>query len=220
MSKRAAALVLSGALIAGAGAVAITPASAASADNPITSRLGKIKDALSGLVSDGTLTQDQADKVAATLDDALPQRDWHRGEPGGPMRGLAMMRGLDVAAKTLGMTDAELRTALMDGKSLADVAQDQGVPVDTLVSALVDSVTKNIDQAVADGRLTQEQADMFTKDLTARMTDRVNGVRPQWGDHGGDHGMPGPSDLPPSSGEPGSSSENSPTTNTAYSPSI
>ncbi len=216
MSKRTAALVLSAALIAGAGAVAVTPASAASADNPIASRLGWIKDALSGLVSDGTLTQEQADKVASTLDDALPQRDEHRWGPGpgGPMRGPAMMRGLDVAAKALGMTDAELRTALMSGKTLADVAKDQGVPVDTVVTALVDSVTKDIDQAVADGRLTQDQADTFTKDLKARITDRVNGVRPQWPGH---HEMPGPSDLP---GAPGGSGQDTPTTNTGYSPSI
>jgi hypothetical protein len=55
MHKRTSVLILSGILVSGAvGAVAITPASATTSTNPVTSRLANIKSALSGLVSDGT----------------------------------------------------------------------------------------------------------------------------------------------------------------------
>src|SRR6478609_8158764 len=63
--------------------------------------------------------------------------------------------GLDAAATYLGLTDAQLRTQLESGKSLADVAKAQGKTVDGLVQAMVDAAKKKLDAAVAAGRLTQ-----------------------------------------------------------------
>lgn len=149
----------------------------------VTSRVDGIKQALSGLVTDGTLTQAQADKVAATLDssDAL-RRHGHDGGPGGPGGysgpGGRGGRNLSAAATALGLSQADLRTALEGGKSLAQVAKDKGVAVGTVVTALVDAEKARIAQAVKDGRLPQADADERLADLTARVTDRVNGVRP------------------------------------------
>jgi lambda repressor-like predicted transcriptional regulator len=56
----------------------------------------------------------------------------------------------------------ELLTALRDGGSLAAVAEEQGVELDTLVQALVEAAQERLDAAVADGRLIQEQADQGT----------------------------------------------------------
>jgi hypothetical protein len=180
MHKRTAGFILTGILAAGAaGAVAITPASATTSDNAITSRLAGIKTALSGLVKDGTLTQSQADKVASTLDSKLPKRG-----PGGPGRHLGPM-GLgqtrEAAAKALGMTTEKLETALRSGKSLADIAKDQKVSVDTLVKAMVTAAEDKLAAAVKAGTITQQRADTIKSSLTKRITDRVNGVRPERG---------------------------------------
>jgi len=147
----------------------------------ITSRLAVIKSALSGLVSDGTLTQSQADKVAKTLDNKIPKGV--RG-PGSRFGGMGVTQTRDAAAKALGLTSAQLRTALQGGKSLADVAKGQKVSVDSLVKAMVAAAEGELSTAVKDGALTQVRADRIKSSLTLRITDEVNRVRPDRGPRG------------------------------------
>jgi polyhydroxyalkanoate synthesis regulator phasin len=148
-----------------------------------TSSEDRIRDALSGLVDDGSITQDQADEVATTLSDAGV------GGPHGP-GGPAGRLALDTAADTLGMTEDDLRTALQeDGASLASVAEAQGVAVDDLVAALVQAARDHVAEEVQEGDLTQEEADQRLADLEARITDRVNSTDLP-GPRGG-HGHPG-----------------------------
>jgi len=176
MHKRTTGLILTGILVTGAvGAVAITPASATTSDNVVTSRLAGIKSALSGLVTNGTLTQAQADKVAGTLESQLPMRGM--GGMGGRSGGMGMTQTHDAAAKALGMTSDELYAAVQGGKSLADVAKDQKVSVDSLVKAMVADAEADLAAAVKAGTLTQAQADTLKSSLTERITDQVNGVR-------------------------------------------
>ena len=95
-------------------------------ESTVTSRLAALKDALKGLVTDGTLTRAQADKVAATLEEELPARG-HGGSGG---RGGAV---LDAAATAIGVTVEELRAALGEGRTLARVAEAErleGILVD------------------------------------------------------------------------------------------
>jgi hypothetical protein len=184
MYKRTAGLILTGVLATGAiGAVAMTPASATTSDNVVTSRLAHIKSALSGLVTDGTLTQAQADKVAGTLDSQPPMAGM--GGRGGNGRsggmggggGMGVTQSHDAAAKALGMTSDKLYAAVQGGKSLADVAKDQKVSVDTLVKAMVADANADLAAAVKAGTMTQAQADTIKSSLTERITDQVNGVR-------------------------------------------
>jgi hypothetical protein len=102
--------------------------------------------------------------------------------------------GLDAAGTYLGLTDAQLRTQLESGKSLADVAKARSKSVDGLVQALVDSATKKLDAAVAAGRLTQSQADSMLSNLKSHVDAFVNGTAPRFGP---DHFRGGP---PPGAG--------------------
>ncbi|HEU0104383.1 MAG TPA: hypothetical protein VFR07_18900 [Mycobacteriales bacterium] len=179
-------LGLSGVAAAGPALAAVGATDAAAT---VTSRVDRLQQALSGLVTDGTLTQAQADKVATTLDssDALRGPGGHGG-PGGRGGG----RDLATAATALGVTQDELRTALQDGKTLAQVAADKGVDVDTLVNALVEAEKTRIAEQVTAGRLTQAQADERLADLTERVTDRVNSTRPDRPGKGGPAATPSP----------------------------
>ena len=204
MYKRTGGLILSGILATGvAGAVVMTPASAATSDNVVTSRLAAIKTALSGLVSDGTLTQAQANKVASTLDTKLPMRGPGGHGPGGHFGPMGMAKAHEAAAKALGLTVEQLHTALEGGKSLADVAKDQKVTVAALVKAMVAAAQTQLATAVKDGTITQAQADTLKSTLTARITERVNDVRH---DRGPGHGMRGTGTPPSGTGATGDTS--------------
>ena len=185
---RASALVLAGATgLAGLGVGAvIAPGAAMAATTSSTQAVGDrvtaIKSALSGLVKDDTITQAQADKVASTLNDKLPAGGGGPGA-GGP--------GLDAVAKAVGITTDELRTGLQGGKTLAQLAKDNGVDQSTLVDRLVTAAKTQIAAAVTAGRLTQAQADTITSDLQDRITQQVTSTGPVGGPGFGGRGGPG-----------------------------
>jgi uncharacterized protein YidB (DUF937 family) len=161
-----------------------------------------VGDALQGLVDDGTLTQEQADKVAQTLKDARPE--------GGPMGHGHPRPGLDAVATALGIDRSELRTALESGKTIADVASEKGVDVQTVIDAIVAEMNSHLDEAVANGRLTQAQADEMKANATQRATDLVNGVKPDGPPDGFRGGM-----APNDSGSSTSSSNSNANASTA-----
>lgn len=158
-----------------APAIAAAATSETTATAAVGDRLSRIKDALGGLVTDGTITQGQADRVATTLDEALPRGGpgGHHGGPGRHRGGPGGGRHLDTAATTLGMSAEELRTALEGGQSLAGVADSKGVSKDTLINALVEAQKQHLAEKVAEGDLTQAEADERSAELTAQVTDRV-----------------------------------------------
>jgi polyhydroxyalkanoate synthesis regulator phasin len=202
-------------LVVGAGVGAASGGLTGTQDtflNDVAKRLNvtpdQLKAALEGAASDridaavkaGKLTQDQADALKKRLDQGqLPFFGFgHRG--GGPVFGPGVgHRGIaavgDAAASYLGLTEAELRTQLMAGKSLAQIAKDKGKSVDGLKKAMTDATKSKLDAAVKAGDLTQAQADALLKRLTDNLDTIVNatppvGMHPDFdGDH---HGFGGP----------------------------
>jgi uncharacterized protein YidB (DUF937 family) len=85
------------------------------------------------------------------------------------------MHGLDAAASYLGLTEAQLEQKLESGKTLAQVAKDQGKSVDGLVAALKADMKSKLDDAVSAGRLTKAQEDQILKDADQRISAFVNG---------------------------------------------
>ena len=94
-------------------------------------------------------------------------------------------RDLDAAAAYLGVDEDELRERMRDGETLADVAKAEGKTVDGLVTAIVASTTKRLDDAVAAGRMTKDQRDEIVAGLEQRTTEIVNGTFPAMKGRGG-----------------------------------
>lgn len=142
----------------------------------------RIADDLAGLVSDGTITQEQADKVAETLASKMPAGGGHGGR-GGHGGGFG---GLETAATAIGITADELRTQLEAGKSVAQVAEAEGVSTQAVIDALVTAAEEHLAEEVASGEHTQAEADAKLADIEARITEMVEteGL-PQRGGHDG-----------------------------------
>jgi hypothetical protein len=95
---------------------------------------------------------------------------------------------LGTAATYLGLTEAELRTQLESGKTLAQIANaTSGKSATGLIAALVAAEKQELASAVASGKLTQAQADAMSANLQQRLTDLVNGAFPKGGPGFGFH---------------------------------
>lgn len=144
-------------------------------------------------VTDGKITQAQADERLAGLTERLTARV-NRAKPadgeGGGRRHEARKAGLSAAAMALGLTEDELRAQLQDGKTIAAVASDKGVAVEKVIAAMVDEAKARLATAVTEGKLTQAQADKLTAELSDRITARVNRTGPEGGRHGRSDGRP------------------------------
>jgi len=121
-----------------------------------------LKARLQTLVDDGTLTSSQLDAVVTALEAARPMGGGHegRGHGGrdhGGARGEKRQERLTTAAEAIGITAEELKTAIEGGQTIAQVAEANGKTVQSVIDALVAQATT---------------------DLTQRITDMVNGVKP------------------------------------------
>jgi hypothetical protein len=161
-----------------------TTADTAADDTAKPDQSARLKEVLQPLVDDGTITQAQADSVIATLVAAGPMGGDHggRGGMGGP--------GLEVVATTLGMTEAEVRDAISNGQTLAQLAEAKGSTAQALIDALVAQMKTHLDEEVAAGEHTQAEADTKLADATTRITDFVNNTDTA-GPMGGGMGGPG-----------------------------
>jgi polyhydroxyalkanoate synthesis regulator phasin len=135
-------------------------------------------DVLKQAVEEGLLTQEQADKMAERWAEGPGTMDW--GMPGvrvgrGGLRGPAAMgvKGgsplLTIVAEKLGISVAELTTELGSGKSIAEVATAKGVDLAVIVDAVVAEQAEQLNNLVADGRITQEKADSKLADLKLKV---------------------------------------------------
>ena len=95
---------------------------------------------------------------------------------------------LETAAKALGLTPDELTAEFQAGKTLAQVAKERGVELADVQTALLDARKTALDKAVADGSITQEQADWMLDHMQQRLDDDNAGsgmMGRGWGMHSG-----------------------------------
>jgi len=96
-------------------------------------------------------------------------------DQGGEREGRGRHHGchLEAAADAIGISEDELRSELESGKTIADVAEENDVSTEDVVDAMVADVREHLDEKVADGELTQEEADQRLTDAQDRIEERV-----------------------------------------------
>jgi len=78
--------------------------------------------------------------------------------PSGQVRHPRAARALGgVVADTIGISRADLRTALKSGQTIRQVATDHGVDPQKVVDAALAAVNTRVDQAVANGRISADR---------------------------------------------------------------
>ena len=92
-----------------------------------------------------------------------------RGFGFGPGWGFGGTSLIGVVAEKLDMSVADLVAELQAGKTIAQVAEAKGVALDALVEAVVAPQAEALKQAVEDGRVTQEWADLMLKQVRERV---------------------------------------------------
>ena len=121
---------------------------------------------LSGLVSNGTITQSQADAIIKAAEGMRAASKSIKD---------ANRTALDsVITSTLGISLDTLTSRLKAGETLSSIAGDKK---SALVTALAAEINKQIDAALAAGKITADQATAQKGKSVQRVTNMVNNVR-------------------------------------------
>jgi len=165
-----------------------------------TARIAQINQA----VADGEMTQEQADAIIERIEDGNGRPTGHRGsdrsgDRSGDRDGNRENRGngpvgrggpgsghhAEILTDVLGLTVEELQAAYEAGQTMDEIVDAQGLTMEEFQAAVQAARIAQINQAVADGELTQEQAD--------RMIERIEnseGREGRPGRQGGRRGGP------------------------------
>ena len=157
-----------------------------STDTIVAALVAAEQNNLDSLVANGTLTQDEADarleqfttNAASLLDGTLPANGGGFGPRNGFDGGVDFMA---IVAEQLGIDQSELMADLQSGKTIAELAEELVVSTDTIVAAIIAAEQEKLDSAVADGTLTQEEADARLEQITANAQSLVDGTLPAGG---------------------------------------
>ncbi len=139
-------------------------------------------------VADGTITEEEAAEIIERIESGEgrllpPFGGGHGGHHGNFHRLYGMIVGN--SAEVLGMEVDALKEELHAGNSLADVATAQGVEVEQFKADLLAAIAADLDEKVADGAITQEQADRILEKITESIDRIVEKVPGEGAPHGG-----------------------------------
>ena len=124
----------------------------------------RLRETLQPLVDDGTITDTQADAVTEHLVENRPERTGRINRRGVDGHG----RNGTVVADLLGIDNETLRSELAAGKSVADIAEANGIDVQTVIDALIADAESHIDMAVDHG-LDEDRAAARLDRITERI---------------------------------------------------
>jgi hypothetical protein len=96
------------------------------------------------------------------------------GPGGGTRRGAPEWAGQpDEVEKLLGMTDEQVHTERLAGKSLAQIAASKNVSEDKLISTILDAKKADLAKLVTEDKLTQAQMDLMVQRMQTQVKTMV-----------------------------------------------
>ena len=135
-------------------------------------------------VEDGRVDQERAAqylanaeaRITTSVNEGRPdrgegERRHHRQHRRGAMRLVGQ------SANVIGVEPQELVEALQGGSSIAEFAEANGVSEAALIDGILAEISVRLDEAVANGRITQAEADEKLSNMAERLSEAVNKVR-------------------------------------------
>ena len=166
MRKKVVGIALALGLLAGVGTLGVINAAPVLAQEVEVESQNPFQSFIQSLIDDGVISQEQGDTIAERAEEARAEFGELRGHRGAK---------LETASEVIGIETDELREALQSGSTLAEIATENGVEPQSLIDEMVEDKQEKLDEAVADGRLTEEEAAEKAAEIEQRVTDAVNG---------------------------------------------
>jgi uncharacterized protein (DUF433 family) len=141
--------------------------------------IGASDERLDEAVESGRITRERADEILASIEERLPdflERDWpFRYHHHYRCHLLHQARGLiDVTAEELGMENADVLAALREGKSIADIAEEQGGSTEAIIEEFMVRINEVLNVAVENGFLTEEEAARKAENTREHVTNHID----------------------------------------------
>lgn len=153
------------------------------------------KDNVADLLKQGKITQEQADRINAHIDQGGPggahgqqgpQGQGGRRGPGGPQ--FRALEGIMPAA--LGMSPQDFRAAIQSGKTPMQIATSKGMSRDAFKAAISAQLEQRLTQAKQQGTLTDQQITEIRSRAAEMIDHMIDNAGRRFGP--GDPGQPKP----------------------------
>lgn len=165
----------------GATLAEVIEANGGSVDNVTSALLAEAETRLAEAVASERITQERADEILANLETRITEALNSEFELGGRGERLRErfqdgLRGdaFGIITESLGLEPGEIRQAIADGATLAEVIETNGGDVDAVTAEIIALATERVNGLVADETITQEQADEFLAELETRVDTFLN----------------------------------------------
>lgn len=127
-------------------------------------------------LAEGWLTEEQAERMQERLEPGFGPRGMDKGFMG-PHGGLMGHDGdsiMGTIAEEAGLSVQDLFAELQEGKTLAEVASEHGVDAEAIVADHLAQLEENLQQAVEDGKITENQAGAMLEHAKEMVPDLLN----------------------------------------------
>ena len=94
---------------------------------------------------------------------------------------------LGAVMESLGIEKADIATGIKNGATLSEVAESNGIPTEDLISTITSIMTEKLNEAVAEGKITADEALAKAESIQERAQQMVNKPLDQKPGKGHDH---------------------------------
>jgi len=145
--------------------------------------IGAFTDTVNQAVKDGVLTQSQATNLENKVNQGVQNGQFpgffgfghfNRGFEGHGFRGEFGILNMTELAKALNISESTLTSDLQSGKTIAQIAQAQNIPLSQVKTTILNDAKAQLDPKVTAGTITQAQEDQLLSNLGTKFDNLAN----------------------------------------------